>query len=981
MIKYYTISMSFFLKTIIVLNLFLCSSILSAQTPINITLGADELYNIDVYSLLYDDNTDYLYIGTNDGMYVYKQNTIVRIPEAQGQLKRSYFNLKQNSNGEIFCSNLSGEIFLIDNNRLNLYYKPPKGETIGPDFWYFFDERDDLYMISTFKIKKRNKNGEVRVLFSDVSRIASVQEVLPEPKLSLNSNPNRSESRLKSILFVYSRNKLGVIQNNSIRYLDKEFAPENESRFVSIYKHTVFGIDVNGALSDVKNRFYQNFESVHKERILAIDSSKMLALHPNFGYRYLFFKNDTLNASKKFFENIFISAQFINEDGTLFLGTFGEGILVIPKEEIQKYSSNQTYLGMAVSEDNELALSTQTGEVLMVNQKKTKKIFSSQFNIDNVFYMPHQRVFETYGKNQFCFNNPYNILASVKDVKIINDSSVLVSSRSGVIFYPSKNFSKPLPALVSGHENNKLLVIDRCHEVEWSPKDSLIYYANMYGVFSREWSSLKTDSILFNDKSFLANDLLINKNTLYCATNNNGVLSYKKGVFARAINVEDGLFSNLIKQIDIKGELLFILSDKGFQVYHLKLNRFIPLGFEEGVITDEVIKFSLSKDKVWFLEKHAYFSIDIATIREKNPSVARLYMDSIFVNGELINPNVNNYFNHTQNQFEFNYDYRHIVSKNEIEISYILEGFQKDWKTTSAFQNKISFDYLPSGKYTFKIKAIYRGKETVPYSYSFEIKPPYWQRAWFYLLLLLAFLTFATSLYAYLIKKNKRKSLDLLEKQKLKTAVTESKLKALQSQMNPHFIFNALNSVQDLVILKDIRNSNKYLGKFSDLIRKILISSKNQFISLAEEIKILNLYLDLEKLRFGDDFKIDIQCEIDEEKQEEIVLPAMFIQPYIENAIKHGLFHKEGLKKLKVHFCLKEKYLECIVEDNGIGQEKAAELKQKRLHLHTGFSTESIYERIGLLNETLDKKIKLEIIDLEENGKALGTRVVLQFPV
>lgn len=234
-----------------------------------------------------------------------------------------------------------------------------------------------------------------------------------------------------------------------------------------------------------------------------------------------------------------------------------------------------------------------------------------------------------------------------------------------------------------------------------------------------------------------------------------------------------------------------------------------------------------------------------------------------------------------------------------------------------------------------------------------------------------------------LIRKQKKEldnAYEQLEESK-KNELAVSNLKALQSQMNPHFIFNALNSVQDLVLLQDIRNSNKYLGKFSDLIRKILLSSKKQFISLEEEIEILSLYLDLEKLRFGEEFNTDFKCNISEAKQDQIMLPAMFIQPYIENAIKHGLFHKKGIKKLKVHFNLKENNLECIVEDNGVGQKKAEKFKMKSLHLHTGFSTEAINNRILLLNETLDKKIVLKIEDLFTDGEPAGTKITLLFPV
>lgn len=250
------------------------------------------------------------------------------------------------------------------------------------------------------------------------------------------------------------------------------------------------------------------------------------------------------------------------------------------------------------------------------------------------------------------------------------------------------------------------------------------------------------------------------------------------------------------------------------------------------------------------------------------------------------------------------------------------------------------------------------------------------------LLVLLA----AAFIYSRLrIINRQKKELDAayaqLEESK-KNELAYSNLKALQSQMNPHFIFNALNSVQDLVMLKDIRNSNRYLGKFSDLIRKILLSSKEQFITLDEELEMLQLYLDLEQLRFGDEFHQELTCNVTEVEQQHLQLPAMFIQPYVENAIKHGLFHKSGEKQLRVAFTKEDGFLRCQVEDNGVGQARAAELKEKNLHLHTGFSTEAINERIRLLNETLEHKIELQIVDLTDDaGNASGTRIVLRFPL
>lgn len=233
---------------------------------------------------------------------------------------------------------------------------------------------------------------------------------------------------------------------------------------------------------------------------------------------------------------------------------------------------------------------------------------------------------------------------------------------------------------------------------------------------------------------------------------------------------------------------------------------------------------------------------------------------------------------------------------------------------------------------------------------------------------------------------NKKQSIELAEAYEQleiskKNELITSNLKALQSQMNPHFIFNALNSVQDLVLLQDIRNSNKYLGKFSDLIRMILQSSRKQFISLQEEIEMLQLYLDLEQLRFGDSLKASIETKISEDEQQELMVPAMFVQPFVENALKHGLFSKKGEKIVSIEFQLNQSTLVCTIEDNGVGSEKAKRAKATQPNLHAGFSTSAIEERVYLLNQSLEKPILLTQGDIEKGDEVLGYQVIIQFPV
>lgn len=249
-------------------------------------------------------------------------------------------------------------------------------------------------------------------------------------------------------------------------------------------------------------------------------------------------------------------------------------------------------------------------------------------------------------------------------------------------------------------------------------------------------------------------------------------------------------------------------------------------------------------------------------------------------------------------------------------------------------------------------------------------------------------LLFIAALFGFYRFKAKKKeevlSLKLQESEKqlkLEQQTRVSELKALQSQMNPHFVFNALNSIQDLILLQDIRNSNKYLGKFSDLIRRILTSSNAGSITISEEIITLKLYAELEQLRFGEQLQISFKNDVPEEISEDFLLPVMFIQPYIENALKHGLLHKEGEKKLTVHFYVEKTAVVCSIDDNGVGREKSHHLKIKGSNKNLGFSTQANQERIDLLNAGRTKEIKIQIVDKEIDALSSGTTVLLYFPI
>ena len=211
--------------------------------------------------------------------------------------------------------------------------------------------------------------------------------------------------------------------------------------------------------------------------------------------------------------------------------------------------------------------------------------------------------------------------------------------------------------------------------------------------------------------------------------------------------------------------------------------------------------------------------------------------------------------------------------------------------------------------------------------------------------------------------------------------LAEAQLSALQTQMNPHFIFNSLNSIKGMILNDERQKASRYLSKFAHMIRITLNQSKETFTTLHENLEHLENYLLMEKLRFDDSFSFTVTVD-DQIDKEETLIPTLIIQPLSENAIWHGLLCKEGDKKLAIHFSLIGETICCVIEDNGIGIKRSMELNQQKNPSHKSVGLNNIRNRIKIMNEKYHAGCTLEIVDLRDIDKRKsGTRVILRFNI
>jgi sensor histidine kinase YesM len=424
-----------------------------------------------------------------------------------------------------------------------------------------------------------------------------------------------------------------------------------------------------------------------------------------------------------------------------------------------------------------------------------------------------------------------------------------------------------------------------------------------------------------------------------------------------------------------------LIEPKCLQVWDIqqkKLVTTIPLPNDnEGTVYD-----FLQKNGVVHLTfTNTLYNLALSDIEEKSPPAA--YLLSAKTSGTGENVFDNTVLPYYENTIQFNLSTPSYVYPEASYFMYRLLGvYDTSWKKIDGPVYDISFTSLKPGNYYFEAYAVnfqnIRSANTI--RVHFKINRPLWQQVWFSLMVgSIIFIAFLL-IFLQRLKNIRLRNQLVIDKLTLQNELRKSLLRTIIAQMNPHFVFNALNTIQSFVYKNDKISVSNYMGKFSELIRKILDTSNIDAITLQEEIEIINLYLDLEKARFEEDF--NVQLKVAKALEPELIeIPPMFIQPYIENAIKHGLFHKKGSRHLAISIDpdpVRPGYIRIIVEDDGIGRARSIEINSNLHKKHKSFASSALENRINLINQTLGNKIILHITDKPNNA---GTIVTIELPI
>jgi len=474
----------------------------------------------------------------------------------------------------------------------------------------------------------------------------------------------------------------------------------------------------------------------------------------------------------------------------------------------------------------------------------------------------------------------------------------------------------------------------------------------------------------------------------WIATYGSGIIGFRGDTVVTVINKQHGLSSDICRCLLLHNQVLWEGTDRGLNRIELDKPGYPVTAFtsNDGVGSD-IINTVYASDSMIYVGTPAGLSyFNPGKIDESEP--CRVYLLSVLSGSgtDHVEDTANLVVPFGDRSIRFGYAGISYRSGGDISYRYRMIGLDSSWRTTKL--TELEYAVLPPGKYEFQLTAINKfGVSSGLLRQRFSVVTPFWLATWFDVLVVVLFAVCTWGMASWRIRTIRRRQ---REKDQLARKMMELERMALQAQMNPHFIFNCLTSVQQYVVDQDIPSANKYIAGLARLIRLTLHNSSLAFITLADEVAYLSAYLALEKMRFKEkmEYAIDVDPQI---LQNSCYIPPMLIQPYVENSIRHGLRHRRGgmgYIRLRVSQGKEPERpvlmgcpgLTVIVEDNGIGREKSAQYKTAEHIEYQSKGMTMTADRIRMINASYGADIRVEVIDLKDAAdQPAGTRVVMQF--
>lgn len=974
--------------------LFLNISLLAQEPIFTEFTTKDGLPSNETYHV-FQDSKGFIWFATNYGVSKFDGFKFTNYSTDNGLLDNTITEIYEDFEGKIWFISLTCKFTYFYNNKI---YEYKYNDKLAKEF------TENIHIVKKSFIIDRNKNLSFcihRVGMFNIDSVGNITRRNDNTKSSIIIIENDTTSRVlpicKQNVSSTSQHNICIEINNKI--VDTKIdilmgASHNQSIGSCTLHDTVVVFYDNRLFIIYNNKLIE--KKIYKTRVtwVSFDNNSTLwvgtAGNGFFGYNKMLSQQAYFN----FLTNEIVTSITQDNESGYWFSSYRTGIKYLPELEFSKIlvkneSKQPDIKNIIIVNNNEIWCSD--GE---------SKIFRIKENNVNIFMLPPDNSREIH--QLFYKKNTKSIYVCTSSQLFLIKTGII----EGITFkrqggYLGKKYINT-PTCVYGVDNDQLnntyLSISGCiietkndvfnfknwstNEIHWTKTNALksdgkgnvwlateqgfknyknheiIDYTNRYPELNERLSTINIDSL---------------NGDIWIGSKGKGLFLLKNdSVFKFTTN--DGLCSNYIKHIYITQSNIWISSESGIsRIKKLKDKYQISnLTTIQGFPSEQVYGISSIEDTIFAATDKGLIKFNESIINKKtlNP---RLFFESIKINNKDTNILTAYNLDYYQDLITFKFLGLYYKSPESVKYKYSLIGFDNNWNFTT--DNNVQYTNLRPGDYTLEVYAYTDtlNNDSPKISVNIHIKKPYYNTWWFYTSIISFIIISLLSIYFVRIKEIKKKN-------DLKMDLLKSQYLSLSQQMKPHFIFNTLNSIGYYVFNNEQKASFNYISKFSSLMRKILDNSKNQLVSLQDEIEAIETYIELESYRFKEKLKYSIEVD-DNIDSERTFMPTFLIQPYVENAIWHGLMHKESGGLIQLKIIEKQETILCEIIDNGIGRQKSAEINKKSRLGHVSRATDITSGRADIIYSLYKQKIKIDTIDLFDlNNNPSGTKVNIEFP-
>lgn len=955
------------LKKYLVTVFLLFHNIILAQYPhYHIYNDENGLPSNEIYSIV-QDNKGFVWLGCDAGLY--KFDGIRYIPyKGPKQKAKSVTGLTISSSGKLYCFNFQSQVFKLQGDSLI--------------------EISNLFPSKITSITS-NQNGEIFISYSGGINIYNEKNKhwtrfgTNNNELAITSNDyvtkNSKHHPNDTVYFIESNGiaqyirgrkevfKTDIFKNLSSGLFFLEYYKQNLWLFtaenITVYKYS------NNKIEPITNSNLLNLLSNRKiTNVTALSDGNLWICT----YKGIIKYNADADVAALFYPEKSFSDCMIDREGSYWFSTLQTGLLRVPNTQLliwntdNKLLNNEKVVRITYGDDL-IYFATIDGTIGSIHQhthQLTTYHTGKHGDVQSFDYDISTKTLHFYTNNSLFSIKEESLthqdikIKAIKTIKQIGNDCFIGSSQGLYV-------------------NNKIIKSRWIHEIEYDESTHTVWVASSDGLLkvvyqNNEWIVQNT---LFEGEQILSIHFDTEQKLIYALTFNGKIYSVNQNGERKYVSE----ISDKTQAVKIKKhqKIIYAATNKGLWKYSIQKDKWETITKLSGLASDNIQDLVITDEDLWLATGKGLQKIPLTETYDKSTSI--VYLKKIIAGKTLTHNPTNLTLNYGESLLLYP-ETSTYNSNGNFQYAYRIKSMDTSWVILPSSIEQIEIQNIPPGYFEIQLKVINHlgldSENTIVLSGT--IKPPFWKTLWFIVFIGTLIIALSYSLYRIRIHKMQQLQRKEIEHINLENELRLSRETALKSQMNPHFVFNVLNSIKAYIYKNDKQKATSYLNDFSDLMRMFLQMSNKPLISLSEEIKMLKLYIGMEAMLLGDDFSFQMNIG-DNLDVEQTYMPTLILQPFIENAFKHGLHNKQGNKQLIISFSPSTSdFIEIEITDNGIGRKAAKKIKEAEKFKHESFATSAIQKRVELLNKR-HQTVSFMIHDLyDENKQALGTTVKLK---